>query len=141
MQETQRNPATAIYESDSSATQSMHALMIAAQELNLLTNLMPVDMRDEETQIPAAIKLIWPDTDLADEHDMAAKKAKLPEQDKDPDQRGQYYLVALYTDTGERLPILIPEGHVVPQVFMLAAKAGKEEALRVLYRHGILPTA
>lgn len=132
-------PKVAIFESDSSATQSMHTLMLAAQA-NLLTYLMPVDLRDE-LQVRSAIKLIWPDTDLSVAHgDVAEKMALLPDQDKDVDQRGQYYLVVIYTDTGDRLPVLIPEGHVVPQVFAWAAKAGKEEALSVLYRAGILPT-
>lgn len=134
-------PDPAIFEIDSSATQSMHALMIAAQELDLLTYICPVDLHDTAVQVPSAVKLIWPDTDMTDADDVADKTARFPEQDKPADQRGQYYLIVLETDEDEDLPIFLPEGHVVHQVFMLAAKAGKSQALRVLYRRGLLPTA
>lgn len=136
-----QRPEVAIYQIDSSATQSMHALMLAGQELGLLSYLIPVDMRNDDIQVPAAIKFIWPDTDMTDTDDVNAKRDRLPDQDKPLTQRGQYYLVAIDTEAGDRLPVLIPEGHVVPFVFALAARAGRESALRVLYRHGILPTA
>lgn len=135
-----QHPKVRIFEQDSSATQSMNALMLAAQELEILTYLAPIDMRDMKIQVPSAIKLIWPNTDMDNAAEVRAKRKLLPDQDIPQDQRGQYYLVGLRTDENELLHIFIPEGHVVPFVFALAAKAGADKAERVLYRYGLLPT-
>lgn len=129
-------PQPTLYESESAASQSMHYLMIAAQVLQILHYRGPVDMRHEQ-QVRTAVQEIWPE--MADKMDdtraVNAKRALLPQTE------GMYYLVYLNTLDGKRMPILIPEGDVVAQVFAWAAKEGKDAALKVLYRYGLLPRA
>lgn len=121
---------------EATSTQSMHFLMVAAQKLGLLIYRGPVDLRNVQ-QVRTTIVELWPDMkdQMGNTRAVNAKKKFLPQDD------GQYYHVIINSDDGERLDVLIPEGDVVPQVFILAVKAGKAEALRVLYRYGILPKA
>jgi redox-sensitive bicupin YhaK (pirin superfamily) len=109
---------------ESMATQSRHALMLAA-EANLLTYRWPVDMR-QDAQVAQLRKELGADAQL-------------------PDNDGVFYLV--YVTYGNpnaagkqrRMPVLIPEGEVRSFVLALAVKEGPETARLVQFMPGTLP--
>jgi hypothetical protein len=108
---------------ESMATQSRHALMLAA-ELSLLTYRWPVDMR-QDVQVAQLRK------ELGDH-------AELPDND------GVFYLVYVtYAPAAggwqRRMPVLIPEGEVRSFVLALAVKEGPETARLVQFMPGTLP--
>lgn len=104
--------------SEPMATQSRQALMIA-HDAGWLTYRQPVDMRHDD-QVQQLRDELGPDAEL-------------------PNDDGSYYLIYVTAADRRRFPLLIPEGEARAVVFAIAAARSPQDAVRVRYRHGMLP--